>query len=224
MQESELIHDWNTLEGSFDYCHPPRRAAQRRDAARRAPVALGDRPADRGQDPPAAPDGRAGDRRGRHRAAGRGAARGARRGGARARDRRAEARHRAQLRRAHRPRRRAADRGRVAAGGDRHRGGDLHRLVAHPPVRGGLDAGPDAPRHRGRGLVRGLRGAAGDVRDRGHHARPAGGAEGALRHRHLAAARGASAWPTRWGTRRRTGCGSWCASSATRSWLPAGRR
>ena len=67
MDEHELIYDWNGRR-AVRLDHRAGRP-QRRDAARRPPVAVGDRPVDRDQAPPAAPHGRPGHRRGRHRPA-----------------------------------------------------------------------------------------------------------------------------------------------------------
>ena len=63
------------------------------------------------------------------------------------------------------------------------RGGDVHRLVADPAVRRGLDAREDGAGERGRGEVRGGRGAFADVRHRGHDARQSRDAARAVRRR-----------------------------------------
>ena len=153
-------------------CAPPASAgrAQRRDAARRPPEPLGDRPAGGGEDPPPAPHGAPGDRARVHRPPGGGAApaRGGR--GAVPRDRLRRPLPATELRRPHAPRRRPPDAGDPPADGGGRRGVRVHRQQPDPAGHRGL-GGRSAPGARaGGGLVRRGRGGRGDVRDRGHDA------------------------------------------------------
>ena len=117
----------------------PRRA-ERRDAAGRASVSVRDRSGHRRQEAPPAPHGGSRHRVGRHWPPRRGAARARRHARARQGDRERAARPRSELRGAHRDLRRRARGAHIPGGGDTDRGGDVHRLVAHPAVRGRLDA------------------------------------------------------------------------------------
>ena len=73
--DSDLIYDWNRAGGAVFPARGTRRA-RRRDAARRPPVALGQEPVDRTEDPDPPPHGGARHRLGRHRPARRRAPRG----------------------------------------------------------------------------------------------------------------------------------------------------
>src|SRR6266446_3910969 len=157
------------------------RGPERRDAARRPAIALRARPRARGQEAAAPPDGGPGHRGSRHRLAGGGPAGGGAGAGARDGDPRRRAAPRAELRRAHRDLGHRADRARGSGSGHHHRGRDVHRLVADPPVRRGLDPRPHRPVHGGSGHLRGEARPAGHVRHRRHHPREARGAESAVR-------------------------------------------
>ena len=201
LRESDLIYDWNR-QGDGEMT-PARGRVELNDETLRdglqSPVRVD--AVDRGQDRDPPPDGRARRARARPRSPRRRAARGARRAGARARDRRRQAAARRQLRRADGARRHRADRRHLAAGGDPDRGGDLHRLLADPPVLRGVGHRPHAAPHRGRRAFRGRARAAGDVRHRGHDARPSGRPAPALHHRGRSRRPRASASPTRSATR-----------------------
>src|SRR5881396_1116412 len=162
---------------------PRPRGPERRDAARRPAVPLRARPRARGQEAAAPPDGGPGHRGGRHRPAGGGSAGGGAGAGARHGDPERQAAHRPELRRAHRDRGRRADRARGPGGGHHDRGRDVHRLVADPAVRRGLDPRSHRPIHGGGGDLRREARPPGHVRHRGHDPREARGAQSTLRGR-----------------------------------------
>ncbi len=124
------------------------RAPRRRDAARRAAVAVGADADHRGEAADPAPHRRAGHRHGGHRPARRRAARRPRRRAAGARDRRPAAGRGGQLRGADARRRHQADRRDLAAGRHSDRVLHVHRLEPAAAVRRGLGTRPAAQADR----------------------------------------------------------------------------
>ena len=135
-----------------------------------------------------------------------------------------QARARRQLRRAHGERRHPADRRDRAE--DRHpdRGRLLPRLLADPPVRRGLGRWTsccNSPATRSSFAV--ARGAAGDVRHRGHHPRRPEDLRALSTPRRSRRARGGSASPTPSATRRPSGDAEPGALHPRAWWTPRAR-